>query len=183
MEKKYEEIDFICGYTIRDCVNELIKYKYKGRFVYGVFNGHKLYSDTVTLDSAYKQITGLTKKEYDEEIERQYEESERAREEHQGKIPELAKEYMERARKIISKDKWMRWDEIVPIRLHDLYEGWELEQCLEVISKLNNKEDFECIKEFINKQGHSGMSFNLMCSMVEEFHDKGNELVDFLKRN
>lgn len=62
MDKQYVEVEFYPGSTIGECVDELLEYKKKGKLAFGVFNGHKLYSDTVTLDSAYKEITGKTKK-------------------------------------------------------------------------------------------------------------------------
>ena len=58
MSKNYREIDFSPGRNIKECVNELLEYKAKGELVFGVFNGHKLYSDTVTMDNAYREITG-----------------------------------------------------------------------------------------------------------------------------
>ncbi len=85
----YKEIYFLCG-TIQECVNELIQYRNKGLLVFGTFNGHKLYSDTVTLEGAYKQITGKTKKEFDDEIKRQNDEYERQKQEHIDNIPKLS---------------------------------------------------------------------------------------------
>lgn len=62
MDKKYRKVVFTLGATIEEAVNELLNYK----LAYGKFNGVTLYSDTVTMDSAYKQITGKTKSEFDE---------------------------------------------------------------------------------------------------------------------
>ena len=61
MEKKYREIEFLCGWNIERAVIELLEYKEKGELVCGEFNGHMLYSDTVTMDSAYLEITGKNK--------------------------------------------------------------------------------------------------------------------------
>jgi hypothetical protein len=65
MDKKYEKIEFTLGNTIEQAVNELLSYKQHGKLVYGKFNGVTLHSDTVTIDSAYKKITGKTKAEFD----------------------------------------------------------------------------------------------------------------------
>lgn len=47
MIKNYREIHFFLGRNIKECVNELLEYKAKGELVFGNFNGHKLYSDTI----------------------------------------------------------------------------------------------------------------------------------------
>lgn len=68
MDKNYEKIDFPLGSSIEQAVNELLNYKKKGKLVYAKFNGIALYSDTVTMDSAYREITGKTKAEFVEYI-------------------------------------------------------------------------------------------------------------------
>lgn len=65
MSEKYEEIEFCVGNTIEQAVNKLLSYKAEGKLVYGEFNGAIFYSDTVTMDSAYKLITGKAKSEFD----------------------------------------------------------------------------------------------------------------------
>lgn len=47
-------------------VKELQEHHKRGERVFTVFNGHELYSDTVTMDSAYLEVTGKTKAEFDE---------------------------------------------------------------------------------------------------------------------
>ena len=69
MDKNYEKIDFSCGRTIKTCVLELLKYKDEGKLAYGIFNGCKLYSDKVTMDSAHKEIVGYTEKEFDDYLD------------------------------------------------------------------------------------------------------------------
>lgn len=68
VDKHYEKIDFPLGSSIEQAVNELLNYKNKGKLVYGKFNGVTLYSDTVTTDSAYLEITGKSKAEFVEYI-------------------------------------------------------------------------------------------------------------------
>lgn len=176
----YKEIEFDCGETIQECVNELIQYRDRGQMVFGTFNGHKLYSDTVTLDSAYQQITGKTKKEFNSEIKKQNEEYEKQKQQHINNIPNLSQYWMEKGREVLDRNKWEYWDRIVPIRLDDLYQGMELKQCLDIVTLL--KEDkFEEAKELINNQGHSGLSFGLVCSMIREFSDKGEKFVSLIR--
>ena len=180
MDKNYKEIDFIAGNTIEDAVKELLDYKEKGILACGEFNGVTLYSDTVTMDKAYKEISGKTKSEFDKEQQEWSDNYKKAEKEHKEKIPELAKKWSEKGRKILNEDKWEHWDEIVPIRLDDLYRGMELGACLEVVEILNNNGTLEEAKEKIESQGHSGMSFGLVCAMVKEFSDRGDEFINYV---
>lgn len=68
MDKEYKKIYFSLWSSIEDAVNELLDYKEKGVFACGEFNGTILYSDTVTLDGAYRAITGKTKIEVDKPL-------------------------------------------------------------------------------------------------------------------
>lgn len=68
MDKKYEQLEFLPGSTIDRVVNELLSYREKGKLAVAKFNGVTLYSDTVTLGSAYREITGKSKAEFDEYI-------------------------------------------------------------------------------------------------------------------
>lgn len=54
--------------TIDDAVNMLLAAKQRGEHVYCKFSGYDLYSDTITLDGAYKLIMKCTKKEYCEQM-------------------------------------------------------------------------------------------------------------------
>jgi len=179
IKDKYKQIKFI-GNTIENVVEELMSYKNKGKFVYTLFNGHKLYSDTTTIDSAYKQITGKTKEEFDKSRKDWIENYNKSEEEYEKRISELEKEWIGKGKEILSKDKWELWEEIVPIRLKDLYHGMELGASLDII-KILNKGTFEEAKTEIHNQDHSGMSFGLVCAMIKEFSDKGKEFVDYVK--
>ena len=68
MGKIYEKINFRLGSSVEEAVNELLNYKDNGHLVSGNFNGVTLYSDTVTMDSAYLEITGNNKKDFDEYV-------------------------------------------------------------------------------------------------------------------
>lgn len=182
MNKRYTEIDFPLSSTIEDAVNILLGYKSKGILACGDFNGTKLYSDTVTMDGAYKSIVGVTKIEFDESQRKWRENYERERREHKEKIPELSQMWMEKGREVLSKDKWEYWDKIVPIRLGDLYRGMELGMSLDIIKILNSGGTLDEAKTKIENQGHSGMSFGLVCSMVKNLCDRGSEFTEYLRQ-
>ena len=180
MKNNYREIEFGFG-NIESAVKELNSYKEKGELVFGVFNGQKLYSDIDDLDSAYKKITGKTKAECDEAERIRHEEYVESERKHKEAIPELTKEWIEKGNTILDEKYRDLWAECVPIRLDDLYQGFELGACLDIVKELNAGCDLEVAKGIIEKQGHSGMSFGLVCSMVKSFCDRGNEFASFVK--
>ena len=69
----------------------------------------------------------------------------------------------------------------MPIRLDDLYQGMELKCCLDIVSELNKGCSLDEAKTIIEGQGHSGMSFGLVCSMVKSFCDRGQEFVSYAR--
>lgn len=76
------------------------------------------------------------------------------------------------------------WDEIVPIRAKDLYEGMELDCTLEIEGILQEKEEnsFKRASNKLDSQGHSGMSYSLMKAMISEFCTNGKEFKKYLER-
>lgn len=72
-KSNYRTINLKPGLSIKDAVNELLKYKDAPEIVFCEFNGHLLYSDTVSLDSAYKEITGLTYEEFQDKSREEFE--------------------------------------------------------------------------------------------------------------
>ena len=161
--KKYIDVDFNCGMTIEEAVKYLRQLSYKtGKDYCGTFNGNILSSD-MTVDEAYIECIGKTFKEFKDEQEKMRQDLIRREEEH----------------KVLSQDKWSKWDRCVPIRLGDLYEGMELGQCLDIIKTVKEDSIAAGIKVMKN-QGHSGMSWGLMKSMIYTFCDCGNEFVEAL---
>lgn len=180
MEKTYKEIQFYFG-SINKAIEELQKYKEKGELVFLEFNGKKLYSDIDDVDSAYQKITGKTKAEFDEEERIRNEEYEAEKKRHEESIPELTKEWIENGEIVLDQKYHEKWARCVPIRLADLYRGMELGMCLDIVKELNNGCTLEKSKEIVESQGHSGMSFGLICSMVKSFCDRGDEFVSFVR--
>lgn len=133
--------------NLEDNVNALLNCNMRGIKAYADFNGHILYSDTVTMDSAFLEVTGMTKAEHEAYLKAQHEEYERKEAEHKAKIPELTAQYIEKGHKIIQEKYWELWDKCVPIRLDDLYHGMELGCCLDLIEILQNEKDIEKAKK------------------------------------
>lgn len=64
----YKEVTFTPGDTIEEAVNRLLRFKEDGVLASGRFNGVTLYSDNVTMDGAYRAITGMKKEELDSQL-------------------------------------------------------------------------------------------------------------------
>ncbi len=177
MKKSYKEIQF--GFrNIESAVKELKSHK---ELVCGSFNGTMLYSDIDDLDSAYMKIIGKTKAEFDEAERIRHEEYEEEKRKHKEAIPELTKEWIEKGNAILDEKYRELWAKCVPIRLGDLYRGMELGMCLDIVTELNKGCSLEKAKTIIESQGHSGMSFSLVRSMVKSFCDRGHEFVSFIR--
>lgn len=176
-QQNYKEIEFGFG-NIESAVKEL---KSHNKLVCGSFNGTMLYSDIDDLDSAYKKITGKSKAEHDAYLKAEndkYKEDERK---HKEAIPELTKLWIEKGNTILDEKYRELWAKCVPVRLGDLYQGMELEMCLDIVLELNNGCSLDKAKAIIESQGHSGMSFGLVCSMVRSFCDRGEEFVNYVR--
>ncbi|MFW6275310.1 MAG: hypothetical protein ACOC2M_01595 [bacterium] len=178
MKKNYREIEFSAGQSIESAVKELKEHK---GLICGSFNGQMLYSDIDDMDSVFKKVTGKTKAEFDADEQKRHEEYEREKREHEARIPELTKEWIEKGNAILDKKYHKLWAKIVPVRLKDLYRGFELGACLDIIKELNNGCELEKAKGIIKEQGHSGMSFGLVCSMIKDLCDRGAEFVSYAR--
>ncbi len=173
MKDTYTCIGLIVGSTIEAAILKLNEYKDRGELVCCDFNGKKLYSDIDTIDTAYLKITGKTKAEFDE-LERIRNEEYKAEEKkHKDVIPELTKEWITKGNAILDEEYHELWAECVPIRLGDLYKGFELGATLDIVKELNAGCGLDKAKEIIKGQNHSGMSHSLVCSMVESFCKRG----------
>ena len=181
MIKRYKEIQLECGGNIDSAMKLLNEYKAKNELVFINFNGHELYSDIDDLDSAYVKVTGKTKEQFDEHQRLRHEEYEEEERKHEESITKLTKEWINKGNKILDKEYHELWAECVPIRLSDLYRGMELGASLEIIDKLNKNCSLDEAKDIIDNQGHSGMSYSLVRSMVKSFCKRGNEFANYTK--
>lgn len=178
MKTNYREIQFGAGQSLESAIKELKEHK---DLVCGSFNGKMLYSDIDDIDSAFKKVTGRTKAEFDAEREKEHLEYEERKRKHKDAIPELTKEWIEKGNEILDQKYRETWAKCVPIRLGDLYEGTELKATLDIVKELNAGCELQTAKEIIENQGHSGMSFGLVCSMVKSFCDRGAEFASYAR--
>lgn len=179
-EKAYRQIDSYLGH-IDGAVRVLHDHRDKGELVCINFNGHKLFSDVDDIDSAYLKVTGKNKSDFDEEERNRNEEYREEERKHKEAIPELTKDWVAKGKEVLDEQYWELWEKCVPVRLDDLYRGMELGMCLDIVKELNEGCDFEKAKTVLEGQGHSGMSFGLICSMITSFCERGAEFVKYAK--
>lgn len=178
---EYRKIQFGAGDSIEKAIQYLAQFKERGELVYGEFNGQKLYSDIDDVDSAYKKITGKTKSAFDAELKAENDRYEEEQQKYRDSIPELTKEWIMRGNAILNEKYHEKWAKCVPIRLDDLYKGMELGATLDIVKELNAGCGLDVAKGIIEGQGHSGMSFGLVCAMVKSFCDRGEEFVSYAR--
>lgn len=174
--EKYKKVNTDCGTTIDDVYKVFQFYKKEGKDVSTEFNGKELNSD-MSLDEMYLLVTGRTREEFNAECERRRKKEKEEEAEYKAKIPELEKYWVEEGKNFVTKNI-EKWNECVSIRLRDLYCGMEL-SCLQEVAEYINKKQYDIAKTKIEKQGHSGMSFYLIKSMIATFLENGQE---FLKK-
>ena len=179
MEKIYEEIQFALGSDIKDAVLKLITFAGQGRLAYGKFNGVKLYSDTVSLDSAFMEILGKNYFEFLEDEKATRQKIQEREEEFENNVDILAEEYFKAGEKILDDKYLSEWKRIVPIRLKHIYRGMELRDSLAIISKLNGGCSVQEAKLIIDNQDHSGMSYSLVRLLVKSFCDRGEDFYTY----
>lgn len=145
----------------------------------------KILTSEMSLDEAYKIVTGLTKNEFDLKVKEENEKYILEQEQHKEKIPELTKYWVEEGKKYLREEDLEIWNKTVPIRLKDLYQGMELQSVIDIIKILNKSDDlsqvFDEAKQELNNQGHSGMSYGLVCVLVKRFHKNGEDFIKMLE--
>ena len=100
---EYREINFLCGWTIKQAINELHDRAKDGNNYCGEFNGNKLTSD-MSLDDAYMLCIGKTFNDFNKEQEESRQRLIMEDEEYKKKIPELSKYWIEEGHKVLSED-------------------------------------------------------------------------------
>ena len=107
-----EELKIELGDTLDTVVRRLLQANEEGKSVFCVFNGVKLYSDTVTMDSAYREVMGCTREEYIQKTKKYLEEYDKK---------SMAKEAREK--EYLEKVAASRTDEKKVITLEEVIDG------------------------------------------------------------
>lgn len=182
-----EEIKMYAGQDVDDAYRQMKAYrKATGQECFVKFNDKVLYWYE-SRNACYLKVTGISRKNYlklcSEEV-RKYKRRERK---HKARLPKLIKEYKAMARGVIEEKYLEQWDRCVPIRLADIYRGFDLECTLELIKVLNEdlpeNERFEACRLMMEEQSHSGWSAAIVRSGLSLFHKDGNSFIEYLKES
>lgn len=163
------------GSTLYECVNALLKFQSRGESVFVDFNGHQLYSCDVTMDSAYLEVCGQTKADFDraqEEWRKNYrKEQEEAKAKAEAKIPD----WIKRGEGFIYPERAEDWKKCVEARASDLYHGMDLDAAIEIMEKLESGATLDEAKELLDSQDHSGASYGMVRNIIFSFSKQGPE--------
>ena len=166
----------VYGTNLDDIVYALQSVKNDSIIFYYDFLGHRLYSDIVTLDDAYKEVYNMNRHDYREALKVLFE-SDKTRKE----ILERKIQIDERAKRIISKDHMRLFDEslfiLVPYGINCIsYKKVQL--FLELLEQLN-KDDYllDDVKKLYSKiQPRNVLSNNHLLKNIKELSINGNAL-------
>lgn len=169
------EIELLPGSDIESTVYTLLAAKARGDSVYAEFNGHKLYSYTVSIDSAYLEITGQSKADFDKAqakwLHNYIIEQAKARKEATVNIPN----WIAKGQQLIHPERHQNWELCVHNRAHGLYHGLDLDYALEIMQAIENGVSIKEAAEMLDEQGHSGMSNSVIRNILLNFSSKGPE--------
>ena len=169
------EIKFSKGENLESAVYTLLAAKARGKKVYGKFYGHILHSETVSMDSAYMEVLGCTKAEYDKQIKKwreNYKKEEKLAE--QRAIQNIPK-WIEKGQTLIYPERYEEWEKCVNTYAANLYHGLELNSALEIMQALENGTTIEEASKMLNNQKHSSMTASLVRNIIFSFSSKGPE--------
>ena len=72
------------------------------------------------------------------------------------------------------------WEEVVPGRVRDIYNGDELADALLIIEALNKGQDYSKVEKILKDQSHSGASFGIVKALIKRFCKRGDYFVKFI---
>ncbi len=168
-----EELELLCGDSIEIAVKKLLKAKAEGKHVFANFNGVKLYSDNVTLDSAYMEICGCTKKEYDEEMKKDIEKIKKRLEEDRRYAIENIPNQVEKGKEYIYPFRHEDWAKTVEADANGDYYGLITKYAIEIMSAIEEEKPIEELVEIFKNQNHSNWSASLTRSVVMKYSRNG----------
>ena len=163
------------GSNLESVVYTLLAAKARGESVYCDFNGHKLYSDTVSMDSAYMEVLGQTKADYDKAQEEWRQNYKREQKEAEERAKANIPNWIEKGQSLIFPERYAEWEKLVIALSSDLYHELELNSALEIMTALENGATMEEAKQMFGKQRHSGMSASIVRNILFAFSSKGPE--------
>ena len=168
-----EKIELCAGYSIDTAVKRLLEAKAEGKHVFCDFNGVKLYSDSVTLDSAYTEICGCTKAEWDERLKKDIAESEKRMEEDRKRATDNIPNVIERGKSLIYPFRHEEWAMLVEADANGDYCGLITTDAIEIMTAIEEEKTVGELVEMFKEQGHSGWSASLTRNVIMTYSRNG----------
>lgn len=164
-QKEYKTIVFEPDLTLTEAITRLISAAARGEFVCGKFCGVTLYSDTVSFDSAFKQIAGqsyfATLADNDEQDE------------------EAIQRYLLMGKRIIDQRLWSDWESYVRKSVSGEYHGMELACALAIMTELHTS-GIKAGLGVLQTQSHNKATLSLVLSIIKTFSSYGDEFVRYV---
>ena len=176
MNKKHIEICFDAYTSLEEAVAILQEYDSRGELVCGTFNGHVLYSDKMDIDSAYFELFGKSKADFEKAKQECLENVKQEHAKYEAKLLELMHMWIAKGQDVLEEKYWHKWVNLLN-QSNPLYENLP-EQCLEIVSALNGGCSLQEAKKLLEGQAHSGASLGLVLEMAKQVSDRGAELAD-----
>ena len=183
IKENSREIYVRAGEDLSNVVINLEKLRRQGKLnCYVNFNGKKLYSLDVTMNSAYKEVLGCTRRTCLRREKKWKQQSEDLKKQWDKEAEEKLPYWISEGEKYIHPEKKDNWKKTCVVHSKSDYHGLEVEHAITVMKMLNDEIDFEVIKETIKKQGHSGRSYALMMDIVLNYSNKGPYFIRYCNK-
>ena len=174
IKENSREIYMRAGEDLSNVVINLEKLRRQGKLnCYVNFNGKKIYSLDVTMNSAYKEVLGCSRRTSLKREKKWKQQSEDLEKQWDKEAEEKLSYWISEGEKYIHPEKKDNWKNTCVIHSKSDYYGLEVEYAITVMKMLNDGIDFEVIKETIKNQGHSGRSYALMMDIVLNYSNNG----------
>lgn len=178
------EIQTFAGQSLDDIVIRLEQLRRYGKLnYYANFNGIKLYSLDVTMNSAFKECLNCSRKTWLRRERRWFEDAETNIKKWEKEAQEKLPTWINEGKKYIHPEKFETWERICVASANGEYNGLEVEKALEIMSMLENKTELPKIKQTIKDDGHSGMTFSRTMGLVLFYAKRGPALYNFMNKN
>jgi len=161
--------------NLESTVYTLLAAKARGERVYVIYNGYELHSYNITMDSAYKEVFGLTKEEYDKRMEDTRKNYFKNEEEKIEAAKARYSEWVERGKTLIMPEMFDNWKRCVEVRIYDIYHGADVEVALKIMEAFDDGVSIDETKYMFKSQMHSGTFGYIVGNIITTFSLRGNE--------
>lgn len=164
--------------NLETVVETLLAAKERGESYTCNYKGHKLYSDTVTMDSAFLEVTGKTKKEYDIVKKKKEIFAEEEASEEEKILLDNISTWLQEGKKYTFPERYDMWEKCVLSSADSPYQGTELNICLDIMKILDNNGSLEEAKKLFFEKCGSKYAKSLVRNIVFQFSKCGPDFFE-----